>query len=395
MYELSGVVQNYAWGHPSHIATLLGQHHGEPQAEYWLGAHPRGAAKLGGNQTLDQLVAENPAETLGVDVADEYGQLPYLVKILAAAKPLSIQCHPSKAQAEAGFARENAAGIALGAATRTYRDDNHKPELICALTSFQAKVGFRPLAPTRELFELLAAGNAEFDELLSLLRRREDETTVLASALRYLLSLDVQTAARLVTLAVDQSRLLAEGGRGMLDDERRSALAWTPTIDQHFPGDIGVVVALLLHHVSLEPGQAIALQAGNLHAYIEGVGVEVMANSDNVVRGGLTPKHIDVDELLSVVDTTPATPRVDVGSGASYRYISPFPEFALTSITSASGGEFSDEGPEIWLVTDGEFTLTSSQGAFDLTAGDACFVSAEEGSCRLTGAGQCWRVTTG
>ncbi len=394
MQKLEGVVQNYAWGDRSYIADLVGKDSDEPQAEYWLGAHPRGAATLADGSKLDQVIAADPESVLGSYSYQRYGQLPYLLKILAASKPLSIQCHPSKQQAEAGFARENGEGVALDSPVRTYRDDNHKPELICALTPFEAKVGFRSVDETNALIRLLAC--PALDELADILAQSKSESDVIRDALSYLLQLPETKASEIVAGAVTasndvlKSEPLAEGV-GVY----RSVLEWTPKIEQHFPGDIGVVVALLLNHVSLEPHQAIGLKAGNLHCYLSGVGVELMANSDNVVRGGMTPKNIDVHELLNVVDPEPSAPSIDIPGSDVHRFVSPADEFALTRVSTADSVTFDIRGAEIWVVTSGQFTISSASETVELGKGEACFVSAEDTGLNVSGTGEGWRAEVG
>lgn len=393
MQKLVGVVQNYAWGDRNFIADLVGVDKGQPQAEYWLGAHPRGAGTLADGSSLDDVIAASPSSVLGSDTEQRYGQLPFLLKILAAEKPLSIQCHPSKQQAEEGFARENEAGVALDSPVRTYRDDNHKPELICALTPFEAKVGFRSVSGTRSLLESLPT--SELAELLGLLAQSKPESEIIRETLDYLLELPKPEAVELVSEVVRACREAVRAGVEELAVQDELAVQWTPKIEQHFPGDIGVVVALLLNHVSLKPHEAVGLTAGNLHCYLSGVGVELMANSDNVVRGGMTPKHIDTVELLTVVDPNPSPPIIDSATSAIHTFASPADEFALTRISSANARRFDITGPEIWLVTAGEFSISCGRSTVELAEGEACFVSAADGRLDVSGSGECWRAEVG
>lgn len=269
MRRIVGVVQHYAWGDPVFLPELLGvEPDGRPWAEWWLGTHPGGPATL-----LD----DRPLRSVA-------GELPYLLKVLAAAEPLSLQTHPSASQAAVGFAREERDGPALDAPARIYRDASAKPELICALTPFDAVCGFRPVDETRALLERLGA-----DELATHLRSSGLATTVEGLYRR--------------TIPIE-STVAACAGRSEPEAQLVAELA------VRYPGDPSAVVTLLLHRVRLEPGEALFLGPGNLHAYLHGVGVEVMGASDNVVRGGMTTKHVDVDELLAVVDITPiADPR--------------------------------------------------------------------------------------
>ncbi|MEM9565251.1 MAG: mannose-6-phosphate isomerase, class I [Actinomycetota bacterium] len=406
MERLAGVIRDYDWGDFDALAGILGHEPpGHPEAEYWLGAHPGAPSGLVSGGTLDAAIAAAPGELLGPSVSERFGQLPYLVKILAAGKPLSIQTHPSLDQAKVGWAREEAAGVAVSAPDRNYRDDNHKPELICALTPFEARCGFREPARTDEV---LARLGPELDDV-----RRELAANGPAATTAWLLRLPAERGRALATAAAAGAAAAAGG-----QDERSepasavaTELASVVEVERAFPGDVGVVVALLLNHVVLDPGEALFLRAGTLHAYLRGVGVEVMANSDNVIRGGLTPKHIDVEELLAIVDDAVGPAPVQAPGGPIHTYTSPIPEFQVTRIDSTGAAaqpdgasiepiELASGGPEVVLVTAGSATLTSRSGdRLDLTTGDAAFVGASDGPGTLTvgqpGSSQIWRVTVG
>jgi mannose-6-phosphate isomerase len=419
MDRLDGKVQRYAWGDHRLIAQMQGRPPtGEPEAELWLGAHPVAPSTLtGSGRSLTDAVTADPGAMLGPGVEERFGQLPFLLKVLAAAKPLSIQAHPSRAQAEAGFAREAAAGIAWDSPTRTYRDPNHKPELICALTRFEAKCGFRPLDATQSLFGALArtasgsrgAGDggslseacSGLADLANLLRAGLDPAGTLRQALRWLLQRPPVEAADLVAQTVAAARQLAETRDGPGLDTVAAfgpELAWTAELEHAYPGDVGVVVALLLNHVVLEPGQAMFLAAGNLHSYLRGGGVELMANSDNVVRGGLTPKHVDVEELAAIVDTTPGPPPVQTAAGACHRFESPVPDFSLTRLVGPVVERFEPTSAEIVLVTDGEITIERDREATPVGRGQSVLISWSDGPYRLAGASgatTAWRATAG
>ena len=390
MQLLSGVVQNYDWGDTSYIANLLGIPAGKPQAEYWLGAHRSAPSRFVESTTdsLDAFIDASPQQLLGEANNKRYGQLPFLLKVLAAGHPLSIQSHPSKTQAEDGFKRENDAGVAVDSPTRVYRDNNHKPELICALTPFEAKVGFRSLAQTVQLFNELPSG-VELDAVRERLSSTTVEAEALVEVLQYPLSLE--NPAPLV-------RAVVAGAQKLVDVKSTFSreFLWTGKINTFFPDDIGVVVALLLNHVSLQPHQAVYLGAGNLHCYLQGVGVELMANSDNVVRGGLTTKHIDIKELLHVVSAEPVQPEIDQAEGAVHTFASGAPEFALTRVLDPDHEPFEVDGPEILLVTDGEIQVTNlSNKVHNLGKGSAVFVAADDQTYRLNGKGVCWRACVG
>lgn len=273
--EIANTPRDYAWGSTTAIAELLGRAPGGgPEAELWLGTHPGSPARVvGGGTLLDELGAP----------------LPYLLKVLAAAAPLSLQAHPTPEQARAGFERENAAGVPLDAVERNYKDASAKPELIFALSDeFRALSGFRPVADTLAVLEPVAD-----HPRIAPLARRLDSDAALRPVFEWLISrgdgVDDLVAAIVEASAVTDgpswqtARLLAE----------------------HYPGDPGIAISLLLHTVVLRRGEALYLPAGNIHAYLDGLGVELMAASDNVLRGGLTPKHVDVAELLAVLDFRP------------------------------------------------------------------------------------------
>ena len=302
MELLEGVIRNYEWGSTSSIPSFLGRPEtGEPWAELWFGAHPSGPSLLGaGHEPLHAVIAADPVAALGPATADRFGALPFLVKVLAAAAPLSLQAHPSIAQAEAGYAREDAAGIPLDAPNRSFRDRLHKPELICALTEFDALCGFRDPLATLEI--LATIETPALDPIRSRIRA-EPNAEGLNGLLEHLLTLGPADAQALVAPVVAMSgRPGPDEGAG----ERTMAAA----LGARYPGDVGVVIALLLNLVTLRPGEALFLGAGNLHMYLNGTGIEVMANSDNVLRGGLTSKHIDIPTLLAVVDPQPFDPDV-------------------------------------------------------------------------------------
>lgn len=387
---LDGVIRRYAWGSATAIPQLLGQvPDGEPVAELWLGAHPDDPAGVPGlDTTLDKLIAADPPALLGTRVTEAFdGQLPFLVKILAAAKALSIQVHPTADQARAGYAGEDAAGIPRQAPNRNYRDRNHKPELLCALTPFDALCGFRPAADTLRLID--AFGLDELAEVGRLLAGPDG----LRAAFTHVLTLDDPSA--LVDAVV--KRAPAVGG------EWAGAAGAVAIAGADFPGDRGAVLALLLNHVRLEPGEAIYLGAGNVHCYLRGTAVEVMANSDNVLRCGLTPKHVDVDELVKITDFTPLlqprcpTTDVPMGHGA-FGFEVPIDDFAVMAVDlDAFGGTVAigDTGPHILLCTDGASRVEAGGAAVGLQPGRAAFVAARDEALTVSGTGTVYAVTVG
>ncbi|MEQ8840608.1 MAG: mannose-6-phosphate isomerase, class I [Acidimicrobiales bacterium] len=384
MQVIEGIVRTYEWGSPTAIPELLGRPAtGEPAAELWLGAHPSGPALVGpGGVPLDRLIAADPDGALGAEVAATFGALPFLFKVLAAAAPLSLQAHPSAAQAEAGFARENAEGIPVDAPERSFRDPRHKPELICALTEFDALCGFRDPAVTLDLFASI--GVAELEPFRDTLRA-EPNATGIGVVLRRLLALDAADAGSLTAVVVAACR-------DNVDGSFAAEKAMAASVGARYPAEAGVVIALLLNLVTLQPGDALFLGAGNLHAYLHGTGVELMANSDNVVRGGLTSKPVDVDALLEAVVTQPTDPRVQrppVVDGIA-RYDSPVAEFSLSRL-EVDGDLPVEAGPAVLLCTAGR----ADAGDHVLDRGAAVWLPASDGAITLQGRATVFRAGPG
>lgn len=410
MYKLQNVLRPYAWGSTTAIAELLGRApSGAPEAELWLGAHPGAPSQAqtpDGEVPLDRLIAADPQNTLGSASRRQFGdRLPFLMKLLAAGQALSLQVHPSLAQAKAGFAAENAAGIPQDSPYRNYRDDNHKPEMIFALTPFDALCGFRPAAESAASFEALAdsvrsagAGNSAPDPLL----------LEIAATLRDGTEAQALHAAfeRLISAAPDvlESLALVQRQLGALAPESLGpALLTVRRLGADYPDDPGALISLLLNLVHLEPGECFAMPAGNVHAYLDGLGVEVMAASDNVLRGGLTPKHIDIPELLRTVDFR-ALPVPHVRAGGTewgQQVFAPgFGEFQLQRIELAPGSEpavLAQHGPLLVLLVSGSALLDSPRGDLALLRGESAFVPAAEAPVVLHSAEGClaFAVTTG
>ncbi|MDH4169478.1 MAG: mannose-6-phosphate isomerase, class I [Acidimicrobiia bacterium] len=376
MYRLEGVIQHYAWGSTSALSDLLGvEPRGRPEAELWFGAHPRGpaAVQLGDRSVgLDRLIADDPVGQLGAD----HRELPFLAKILAASQPLSIQTHPDREQAEAGFAREQAEGIAVDAFERSFRDRNPKPELICALTPFEALCGFCP--PDSSADRLADLDVVALVPLIEGLRGPEAAAVRVERALDWLWSRPGEQAASLV------GDVAAASGSGLV---RR--------LQASHPGDIGVLVSQLMHHIELQPGEALFLGPGNLHSYLRGIAVELMVSSDNVVRGGLTTKHIDRAVLMDIVDCTPASPVVQRPDGPVHRYDAMVDDFSLWRIDRAAT-TLDLAGPAIAVTTDGSVELAAARQRLTLARGQAAWIPA--GSAPLSIAaerGQLHLATTG
>ena len=356
---ITNTPRDYAWGSATAIPQLLGTpESGAPQAELWLGTHPG-----------------SPSHTPDGSLAD-ITTLPFLLKVLAAGSPLSLQAHPTIAQAVEGFARENALGIALDAANRNYRDELHKPEIIYALTPFRALCGFRPASETGAAIErLLGAvpGDAALSSWLDRLGSDDDIRPVFD----WLLSRGP---------GVDELLTALVSAAAHVDGEHYTLVA---ELAAAYPGDPGIAISLMLNLALLEPGEVLFLPAGNIHAYVEGLGIELMAASDNVLRGGLTPKHVDVPELLSVLDFTPLpvpylAPTV-TGGVESFR---PLPDFQLLHETGSAVLELPAEA--IAICTAGSFTL----GAHALARGESVYI-ADESPLAITGSGDLFIATRG
>jgi mannose-6-phosphate isomerase len=390
---LRGAIRTYAWGSRTAIAEFTGRPSpaAHPEAELWLGANPGDPSWLeepDGEVSLLQAVLDDPEGQLGPAARARFGDaLPFLLKVLAADEPLSLQAHPSAEQAAEGFRREERLGIPVNSPVRNYRDASHKPELLVALHQFEALAGFRPVAKTVELLRALAV--SDLDPFIDLLNDKSD-----ADGLRALFTTWI-TAPQpdidvLVTAVLDGAISYLSSGATEFAAEAKTVLE----LGERYPGDAGVLAALLLNRITLGPGEGIYLSAGNLHAYLRGVGLEVMANSDNVLRGGLTPKHVDVPELLRVLNFTPTTelqlrPDTHPDGFASF-YDTPTAEFAASMLT-LGGDQVGHEvdapsrhdGPQILLCVEGATAVHGKSGALTLTRGAAAWVAADDGPIRL------------
>ena len=390
LYRLENPIQHYAWGSYEALAEIRGIATPTPlpEAEIWMGAHPLAPSRIvGGTGSLLDLIASDPQSMLGARTATEFGRLPFLLKLLAAREPLSLQAHPSADQARAGYAREQAAGIPLSAATRSYKDPHHKPELIAALTPFTALVGFRAPQLTARLFAALRV--PVLAPTVTTLERAAPEI-----ALRQLFEL-------VTTSPLDLRQELARATLAACENPPSDAadftreLAWGARIGALYPGDAGIVLALALNLVVLEPGQALYLPAGNLHAYLEGTGVEIMASSDNVLRGGLTPKHVDANELLRVLDfqAEPVTLVPTEQRDGVTRYVTPAREFELSRVELAGTKlHASVSEPEIVVATHGSVLLQRGADAVTLSSGASAFVPARGGDYDVSGTGTVFRA---
>lgn len=339
-----------------------------------MGTHPKGQSLVIVDEDripLQQFIDRQPTFLLGQEVVQRFGAaLPYLFKVLAASQPLSIQAHPSRQQAQKGFARENKEGKALDAPDRNYRDDNHKPEIICALTPFWALNGFRPVAEAAALLAPVCPDGLK--DVWQHLKKEGESSLRLFFETMMTLPAEKRTKAGAEVLI--KARPLAE---------QSPVYGWMVKLAGAYPADMGVLSPALLNLIRLKPRQAIYLPAGQLHAYLDGVGVELMANSDNVLRGGLTPKHVDMPELLRVVRfaETPIMILEAMPAGtAESIYQCPAEEFSLSIIRTASKRPYvspSIRSVEILLCTDGQGSIEAGmQGEMKIKRGDNLLVPA-------------------
>ncbi|MCM0676917.1 mannose-6-phosphate isomerase, class I [Micromonospora phytophila] len=385
MELLYGPIRDYAWGSRSAIAELQGRPvpSDGPEAELWLGAHPGGPATVdrdGDRVSLTELLLAEPEHWLGERVLGRFGtRLPFLLKVLAADAPLSLQAHPDAEQARAG----HAADAVRPDGHRNYVDPYHKPELLVALSPMEALCGFRDPAVSAEV--LAAFGVPALAPVLAALRTGP---AGLRDAVRLLLS---WPAAERDGLVAAVASALVDGADAELVRQLAAA----------YPGDPGVLVALLLNRVRLAPGEAIWMPAGNLHAYLRGTGVEIMAASDNVLRGGLTPKRVDVEELLRVlrfeVLIDPVVPALEVAPGVATWPV-PVEDFALHRVTVGGGlpeVTLSVPGPRVVLCRGGELSVDDGTGAVALAPGQAAVGTAAAGPLCVSGAGEAYVASCG
>ncbi|WP_277050681.1 mannose-6-phosphate isomerase, class I [Ruania albidiflava] len=374
--------QDYAWGSCEVIPDFLGHPRTEvPVAEAWFGAHPSAPSGTDADVDLRAYLAQAPEQRLGSDVVARFGgQLPYLLKLIAPVQPLSLQVHPNLEQARAGFSRE--AAVDIPPEQRNYPDANHKPELIYALTTFEAVCGFR--APRRAA-ELLAGLSAPLaGELLVLLRDQPSASGVHAA---FAAVVQTSCADRVAQVVAQCAARLAAG---QSPSPRTDAIV--ARLAERYPGDPGAVAALLLNPVTLQPGEVMFVPAGCVHAYLSGFGVEVMANSDNVLRAGLTAKHVDVPEVLATIDSVAAPPiriapeMLTEATGVFYAPVDDF-ELSLTRLLHDPGRPIPGRGPRVLLSLEGTPQVTTTTQTLDLPRGQAVFIAADEGPLQATGTG--------
>ena len=393
IYRLKNPVQNYPWGSTTDIPKLLGiqGQDRQPVAELWLGAHPKAPSTVLGEQWEQSLVELIQAESdtvLGADTVKRFGpRLPFLLKVLAAEKALALQVHPTEAQATDGFERENALGRQLGAPERNYWDRNHKPELICALGSFECLVGFRSV--TEIAVELKSLELKTVEEEIERFTRLQNPDA-LRRLFESIMSMGRGRKQRLVQEVVKKA-MTAKGGR----------YTWIVELHRQYPGDIGVVSPLFLNLLTLHTGQAVYLAPGTVHAYLGGLGIEVMANSDNVARGGLSARHVDRPEFLRILryNDRPIEPLnpVEVGRGLD-GYEVPVSDFRLFRIRLNRGVRYTSEqnrAVEILICTRGKAKLRvdAHGAAYGIRRGDSFLVPASSPAYTIEGEGTLFKAT--
>lgn len=383
MQGLDGVIRNYAWGSQVDIARLQGREHPTelPEAEEWFGAHPTAPSILDDGRPLDDAIASEPVPLLGQRALDRFGpRLPFLLKLLAADQPLSLQAHPNSRQAHSGHQRERRIGI--DTAFRNYVDGNHKPELVVALTDFRALCGFRNPLASADGIEAL--GVPSLEGLVCTLR---DERTGLRRAVTDLLGLGRDECREIIDQAV-KAAATNPPAEGTASAEVAAVLV---ELAHHYPDDPGVLVGMLLNRLLLRAGEAVYMPAGNLHAYLKGLCVEIMAASDNVLRGGLTNKRVDVPELLRVLDfRTMDEPRAAVSEDGPVRtWPVPIDDFALRRVQAGTEPHVFDiDGPRICLCTGGSVRVSDGECEFTLAPGRASFSAGTAGPLTVTGEGE-------
>lgn len=383
-FEMDNTIQKFAWGSKSSFNQLfdIDNFNNEPQAEIWMGAHPNGCSKVkvGDSKVLlSQLIEKHQDEFLSTEISEQFGELPYLFKVLAAENALSVQVHPSKEEAELGFQKEEQAEVPLSAPYRNYRDSNHKPELVYALTPYLAMNGFRAIPEIISLFS--SVGIPQLSEMLELLNANPSSEG-LRKFFVGILSLEGDSKVEAVDLLISKVK----------NNATQELSSLILTLSEQYPGDIGLFTPFMLNVITLEPGEAMYLDARTPHAYLKGTALEVMANSDNVLRAGLTPKHIDVQELASCTlfeekpfDTLKLAPITENGV---LTYPIPVPDFRFSVYKKPNNELVSPESAEILLPLDAELTLTHHSGeVVTLKKGKSVFIPAYVDEYRISSKG--------
>ena len=393
---LKNEIQDYAWGSYSFIQNLLGEMQTDtPWAELWMGDHPKAPSQVwinGDWKRLDKVIADDPEAVLGPQPARRFNNaLPYLFKVLAARQPLSIQAHPNAEQAKNGFERENHEGIPLTAPNRNYKDTRHKPECLCALTPFWALKGFRPIPDMVSLFS--AACPETLGDAVQYLKQNPH-----AKGVQRFFEALMTLPGKKIQQVIEETAANAVANQNKNDEFR-----WIKTLHEIYPEDIGILSPILLNLIRLQPGEALFLNSGEMHAYLDGAGIEIMANSDNVLRGGLTHKHIDVEELTRALDFTPRPPEVltpETAAACETVYPTAAAEFALSVIEVSDACSYVRQhgnGPEILLCTEGagDIQWGTSGETLTMPRGSSLLIPAAVDSYRISGRARIYKAAMG
>ncbi len=388
IYKMINPIKDYPWGSRTAIQYRynIKNQNNEPQAEMWMGCHPNGSSQLvddeNNQMNLAEFIQQAPESILGA-AFHKFGELPFLFKILAADKPLSIQVHPSKSSAEIGFAEENKQGILLSSPNRNFKDPNHKPELVYAITPFSALNGFRPFADILRLFDGLELPSVQAS-LKAFMQSPSGETLkVLFEALLNLKGTDRQNAVQaLLTYGSSQNDAVFE-------TIRQLAMV--------YPEDMGIFAPLLLNVVTLQPGEAMFLYAETPHAYLNGLALEVMANSDNVLRAGLTPKYIDIEALIANIQFQPKNPATILMAPAMNEHQADYPipvdDFSFSIFTDAEM-EILLSSAAVLFCEEGQYQIKSEHQTVVIQSGESVFLPAACETIRFQGRGQMMLVSS-
>ena len=383
--RLKNQFRHYDWGSYDFIPDFLGFENSQnlPWAEMWMGSHPGAPSMVEKDGTLislGNLIAENTEYCLGKRGAEKYGQLPFLFKLLAAGKPLSIQAHPPEGKASEGFHRENREGLPLDAPNRNYRDTRHKPEIICALNSFAALCGFRKKEEIYSLIEIISKISdgelkQSMEKLMSALKQEAENP--LRTFIKTFIT-EFSGSHELGQLLIKRQALLERDF-----PEYKGEWKICSYLASLYPADGSVIAPLFLNILELKPGEAMYIPTGILHAYIYGFGIELMADSDNVIRGGLTAKHIDREELLKILDFSEYQPEIikapDSSPGPFHSsYPARYEEFTLSVMKSQGDRVFySETGPSIVMVSEGNAAVASGNDTLlEMKTGESIFIPA-------------------
>lgn len=391
LFKLNNTIQNYAWGSTTALTDLFGLENPDdkPQAEIWMGAHEKGCSVIdGSDMSLKEYIDLDPNQALGDKTAKQYGELPYLFKVLAAQAPLSIQVHPSKQAAKQGYEHENAQGIDLSAPYRNYKDPNHKPELVYALTPYKAMNGFRPVDHIIALFDEFAI-SALSTELLAF--KHDPSEVGLKAFFTSLLTLSQEKRQQAIM------ELMMSCQRLDFSPLAKEASVYCQVFAGHYTDDVGILAPLILNTIELKPGEAMFLDAETPHAYVQGTALEIMANSDNVLRAGLTPKHIDVPALIEntrftsiAPEVLTLTPKAEPG-----RVHFPVPvedfKFEVLSLEALNGAQ-AVQSAEILFCIDGQATVIAGDERCDLQPGESAFITYNTRSYECVGYGRLARA---